>query len=89
MKARAARGNGPAPRLGSQLAIRDAVVAGAGVAAPPGLIARPESAAGRPVRVLPDWWTPRKAGSFVYPSALCVTARPRAFIEHPAKALGE
>lgn len=76
-------------RLGSQLAVRDAVIAGAGIAALPGLVARPEIAAGRLVRVLPDWSTPRKAIYFVYPSAQSVTARLRAFIDHLAQAMGE
>ena len=79
----------PPLRLGSHLAVRDAVVAGAGIAALPGMIARPEIAAGRLVRVLPDWSTPRKAIYFVYPSAQSVTARLRVFIDHLARELGE
>lgn len=79
----------PPLRLGSHLAVRDAVVAGAGVAALPGMIARPEIAAGRLVHVLPDWSTPRKAIYFVYPSAQSMTARLRAFIDHVALALGQ
>lgn len=79
----------PPLRLGSHLAVRDAVVVGAGVAALPGMIARAEIAAGRLVRVLPDWSTPRKAIYFVYPSAQSVTARLRAFIDHLAQELGE
>ncbi len=79
----------PPLRLGSHLAVRDAVVAGAGIAALPGIVARPDIAAGRLVRVLPEWSTPRKAIYFVYPSAQSVTARLRAFIDHLAAALGE
>ena len=79
----------PPLRLGSHLAVRDAVVAGAGVAALPGIVARPDIAAGRLVRVLPDWSTPRKAIYFVYPSAQSVTARLRVFIDHLVKAMGE
>jgi DNA-binding transcriptional LysR family regulator len=79
----------PPLRLGSHLAVRDAVVAGAGIAALPGMIARAEITAGRLVRVLPDWSTPRKAMFFVYPSAQSVTARLRAFIDHLAASLGE
>ena len=74
---------------GGSLAVRDAVIAGAGIAALPGLVARPDIAAGRLVRVLPDWSTPRKAIYFVYPSAQSVTARLRAFIDHLARAMGE
>lgn len=79
----------PPLRLGSHLAVRDAVVAGAGIAVLPGMIARSEIAAGRLVRVLPDWSTPRKAIFFVYPSAQSVTARLRAFIDHLAREMGE
>ena len=79
----------PPLRLGSYLAVRDAVVAGAGIAALPGMIARPEIAAGSLTHVLPDWSTPRKAIYFVYPSAQSVTARLRAFIDHLAQELGE
>jgi DNA-binding transcriptional LysR family regulator len=79
----------PPLRLGSHLAVRDAVVVGAGVAALPGMIARAEIAAGRLVRVLPDWSTPRKAIYFVYPSAQSVTARLRAFIDHLAQEMSE
>lgn len=79
----------PPLRLGSYLAVRDAVLAGAGIAALPGIVVRPELAAGRLVRVLPDWSTPRKAIYFVYPSAQSVTARLRAFIDHVAAAMAE
>ncbi|WP_170971961.1 LysR family transcriptional regulator [Rhodobacter sp. SY28-1] len=79
----------PPLRLGSHLAVRDAVVAGAGVAALPGIVARPDIAAGRLVRVLPDWSTPRKAIYFVYPSAQSVTARLRVFIDHLAQVMAE
>jgi DNA-binding transcriptional LysR family regulator len=79
----------PQLRLGSHLAVRDAVIAGAGLAALPGIIARPDLAAGRLVRILPDWSTPRKPIYFVYPSAQSVTARLRAFIDHLALNLRE
>jgi DNA-binding transcriptional LysR family regulator len=79
----------PPLRLGSHLAVRDAVVAGAGIAALPGIVARPDIATGRLVRVLPDWSIPRKAIYFVYPSAQSVTARLRVFIDHLARAMGE
>lgn len=79
----------PPLRLGSHLAVRDAVLAGAGIAALPGIIARPDLAAGRLIRVLPDWATPRKAMYFVYPSAQSVTARLRVFIDHLVRELGE
>jgi len=78
----------PPLRLGSHLAVRDAVLAGAGIAALPGIVARPDIAAGRLVHLLPDWSTPRKAIYFVYPSAQSVTARLRAFIDHLAREMG-
>lgn len=77
----------PPLRLGSQLAIRDATIAGAGVAALPTIIALPELEAGRLVRVLPGWTTRRKELFFVYPSAQSVTARLRLFIDHLAAAM--
>lgn len=79
----------PPLRLGSHLAVRDAVVVGAGIAVLPGMIARAEIAAGRLVRVLSDWSTPQKAIFFVYPSAQSVTARLRAFIDHLAAEMTE
>jgi DNA-binding transcriptional LysR family regulator len=79
----------PPLRLGSHLAVRDAAVAGAGIATLPRMIATPEIAAGRLVRILPDWSTPRKAIYFVYPSAQSVTARLRAFIDHLARSMAE
>ncbi|MFN3282551.1 MAG: LysR family transcriptional regulator [Tabrizicola sp.] len=79
----------PPLRLGSHLAVRDAVVAGAGIGALPGIVCRSDLAAGRLVRVLPDWSTPRKAIYFVYPSAQSVTARLRAFIDHLVREMGE
>ena len=77
----------PPLRLGSQLAIRDAAIAGGGVAALPTIIALPELEAGRLVRVLPGWTTRRKELFFVYPSAQSVTARLRLFIDHLAAAM--
>jgi DNA-binding transcriptional LysR family regulator len=76
-------------QLGSHLAVRDAVIAGAGVACLPRMVAGSEIAEGRLLRVLPDWATPKKAVSFVYPSAQSVTARLRAFIDHLTEALRE
>ena len=77
----------PGLALGSYLAVRDAAVAGAGVALLPYLLAHPEFAAGRLVQVLPGWETARKGLYFVYPSAQSVTARLRVFIDFLADAL--
>lgn len=71
----------PQLRLGSPLAIRDAVLAGAGAALLPSLLAAPEIKAGRLVRLLPGWTTPPKSFYFVYPSAQSMTARLRALID--------
>lgn len=79
----------PALKLGSQHAVRDAVIAGAGIAALPGIIAKPEIAAGRLLRVLPVWRTPRKGIYFIYPSAHSMTARLRVFIDFLAVAIAE
>ncbi|MGL4311532.1 MAG: LysR substrate-binding domain-containing protein, partial [Paracoccaceae bacterium] len=79
----------PALRLGSHLAVRDAMLAGAGIAPLPRIIAAPEFAAGRLIRVLPEWTTPRKGLYFVYPSAQSVTARLRAFIDFLSENLKE
>jgi len=76
-------------QLGSHMAVRDAVLEGAGIAVLPRMIATPEIAAGRLMRVLPAWSTPPRAISFVYPSAQSVTARLRAFIDHLAQDLAE
>jgi DNA-binding transcriptional LysR family regulator len=73
--------------LGSYPAVRDAVLAGAGVALLPYLLAEPEIAEGRLVRVLPGWASPRKGLYFLYPSAHSVTARLRVFIDYLAHAL--
>ncbi len=67
--------------IGSMLAVRDAVVAGAGYSFLPRFLARPEIAAGRLVRLLPDWEGPRKTMYFVYPSPQSATPRLRAFLD--------
>jgi DNA-binding transcriptional LysR family regulator len=79
----------PQLALGSYLAIRDAAIAGAGVAMMPYLLAKPDIDAGRLIRVLPDWESPRKALHFVYPSAQSITARLRVFIDFLAVELRE
>jgi DNA-binding transcriptional LysR family regulator len=77
----------PELRLGSPLAVRDAVLAGAGAAVLPALIAIPEIGAGRLMRLLPDWSTARKPLLFVYPSAQSMTARLRALIDWTTQAM--
>ncbi len=77
----------PGLTLGSFPAVRDAALAGAGVALLPWLLARPEFEAGRLVHVLPGWAVERQGIYFVYPSAQSVTARLRAFIDFLAAAV--
>ena len=71
----------PRLALGSFLSMRDAAIAGAGVAILPIPFALPDLHEGRLVRVLPEWRTPRKELTFVYPSAQSVTARLRVFMD--------
>ncbi len=77
----------PALQLGSYLAIREAAIAGAGVALLPYILARPALDAADLIAVLPGWETPRKGLYFVYPSAQSVTARLRVFIDFLACAM--
>ncbi|MEO8529585.1 MAG: LysR family transcriptional regulator [Deltaproteobacteria bacterium] len=70
--------------LGAHTAVRDAVLAGAGVAVLPYAIARPEILAGRLVNLLPGWSGPKKQIFFIYPAPQSVTARLRALIDHLA-----
>ena len=71
----------PALSLGSALAIREAVLAGAGLTLLPYLLVAPDIEAGRLIRLLPDWEGNRKDIYFVYPSPQSATARLRAFID--------
>jgi len=71
----------PALSLGSALAIREAVIVGAGLSLLPYLLVAPDLQAGRLIRLLPDWEGNRKDIYFVYPSPQSATARLRAFID--------
>jgi DNA-binding transcriptional LysR family regulator len=71
----------PVISIGSLLAVRDAVLAGAGVAQLPRFLIADDLAAGRLVPVLPDWSGPSVPISIVYPSARFLNARTRAFID--------
>lgn len=71
----------PALLLGSMLAVRDAVVAGAGATLLPSILAEPAIASGQLTRILPNWSGARKPMYFVYPSAQSITARLRVFID--------
>ena len=71
----------PRLKLGSQLAVRDAVASGAGIGALARFLVLPDLRSGRLVQVLPDWMAQPKTLNFVYPSPQSVTARLRAFID--------
>lgn len=71
----------PALSLGSALAIRKAVIAGAGLSLLPYMLVAPDLQSGRLLRLLPDWEGNRKDVYFVYPSPQSATARLRAFID--------
>ncbi|MDZ7907577.1 MAG: LysR substrate-binding domain-containing protein [Gemmobacter sp.] len=77
----------PGLALGSFVAVRDAAIAGAGVALLPWLLAQPCLTEGTLVQVLPDWTSPRRGLYFIYPSAHSLTARLRAFIDHMVDSL--
>lgn len=70
----------PVLSLGSALAVRDAVIAGAGISLLPHFLASPEIEAGRLVNLLPEWEANLKEMHFLYPSPLSATTRLRAFI---------
>lgn len=73
-----------APRLrtDSRFAQRDAAIAGLGIGECPTLIAEPDVAAGRLVRVLPDWERPPVPVHAVFPSFRYLTPKVRVFIEY-------
>ena len=75
----------PPLRLGSPLAMRDAVMAGAGTAMLPTLLAGLDNAAGRLFHVLLGWTSPFKPIQLVYSSAQSMTARLRALIDWRAR----
>lgn len=71
----------PVVALASPIAIREAAIAGAGVASIPRFIASNDLAIGRLVELLPDWHGATVPVSVVYPSARFLNARLRAFID--------
>ena len=66
--------------LGSLYAVREAALAGAGIAYVPEFIATEAIEAGRLLRLLPDWRSPAASLNIVYPSRRHRSARMRAFI---------
>lgn len=67
--------------FGSPLSCRDAALAGGGVAVLPEFLTRDDIAAGRLLRLLPEWDAAKREILFVYPSPQSVTARLRAFLD--------
>lgn len=68
-------------RLGGLAAVRDAALAGAGVAGVPEFLVAEDLAAGRLVRMLPGWEAPERALRLVHPAGRHLSARVRAFMD--------
>lgn len=67
--------------LGSLHAVREAAIAGGGIALIPALVAAPALETGALKRILPSWRGPASGIYVVYPSRRHVSARLRAFID--------
>lgn len=72
----------PRLRVDSRHAQRDAVLAGLGIGENLQIIAAPELAAGRLVRVLTEWTRPPVPVHAVFPSQRYLTPKVRAFVDH-------
>jgi len=72
----------PRLRVDSRYAQRDAALAGLGIAENLEMIAAPELAAGRLVRVMPQWTRPPVPVHAVFPSQRYLTPKVRAFVDH-------
>ena len=75
--------------LGTLHAVREAAIAGGGVALLPALMVAEALAEGRLVRLLEDWRGPASSINVLYPSSRHVSARLRAFIELLASMLSK
>lgn len=71
----------PAIAITSLVAIRDAALAGAGLAYLPRFMVQAEITNGRLIHVLKEWCGPKVPISIVYPSARFLSARLKAFID--------
>ena len=78
------------PRLKANhsFAVRDAAIAGLGIALLPRLVAEPALAAGTLLPVLPDWQGPSVPVHAVYASARYLTPKVRAFIDLAVESFG-
>lgn len=72
----------PRLRVDSRYAQRDAVLAGLGIGENLQIIAAPEVATGRLVRVLAEWTRPPVPVHAVFPSQRYLTPKVRAFVDH-------
>jgi DNA-binding transcriptional LysR family regulator len=79
------------PRLvaNNSFAVRDAAVAGLGIAQLPRLLGDPEERAGRLAVVLPSWTPPSVPVHAVFASARYLTPKVRAFIDLALQSFGE
>ena len=66
------------------LALKTAVLAGAGIVQLPQLMLLAELASGQLVRLLPDWEPKREVIHLVYPSRRCLLPAVRALIDYLA-----
>lgn len=76
-------------RVNNQFAVRDAALAGAGIAQLPALIAQSGSAANKLALVLPQWALPEVPVYAVFASARYLTPKVRAFIDEAVEAFAE
>lgn len=68
-------------RVNNSFSLRDAVLAGHGIARLPQLVAAPDVAAGLLSQLLPDWNLPTFPVHAIYPSNRYLTPKVRAFVE--------
>lgn len=75
-------------RVNNSFGVRDAAVAGLGIAQLPMLVAGPAVDAGSLVRLMPDWEPPRVPVHAVFASSRYLSAKVRSFIDLAARELG-
>ena len=75
-------------RVNNSFAVREAAVAGLGIAQLPQLVAAPAVTSGDLVRLLPDWDPPRVPVHAVFASSRYLSAKVRAFIDLATRQLG-
>lgn len=75
-------------RIGDAAAVRQCVIDGLGIAILPELLVLDDLAAGRIVRVMPDWGIPTRSMTLLYERHLKMSARLRAFVDFVADNFG-